>query len=361
MIMYKFISIVLICLMANSCSESIKTTESVNTFKWNVKNEDGSPFKSLEYDYVILKNEPKQRFIGSIEKVVHYNNELYVKSKSNLNVYDESGRYKRSIGNIGNAENEYIEFSDFSIYDSVVYVIDWRKQSMLSYRLNGDFIKQARTPISHVSGVLAVNDGFVFYRPKYNAEIPDDLFNFALTITDLDLNIIRQELAYDENSPTVSNYPAFIEYGDTAFFYQFLTDNLLQLSRKDTTKIVYGFDFLSEKILPSQIQKYDLIYSNNGNKRFFNCAPVILNDWIFGRTSINQKSKNFAIDISSGDIYEDETALNVFSNTISLGENCMMIPYEVLDRNLNHKNLPDSVQIASENGENVIIKAYINH
>lgn len=284
-----------------------------------------------------------------------------MKSKSNLNVYDESGRYKRSIGNIGNAENEYIEFSDFSIYDSVVYVIDWRKQSMLSYRLNGDFIKQARTPISHVSGVLAVNDGFVFYRPKYNAEIPDDLFNFALTITDLDLNIIRQELAYDENSPTVSNYPAFIEYGDTAFFHQFLTDNLLQLSRKDTTKIVYGFDFLSEKILPSQIQKYDLIYSNNGNKRFFNCAPVILNDWIFGRTSINQKSKNFAIDISSGDIYEDETALNVFSNTISLGENCMMIPYEVLDRNLNHKNLPDSVQIASENGENVIIKAYINH
>lgn len=325
MTMYRLIVVVLLYNLLISCSNSEKTRdfEFDKIFRWDVYGEEGSPFKSIRFDYVILRNEPAGKIIGSIEKIISYDDDFYIKSKDNLNVYDESGQYLRSIGGRGNAGFEYIDFVDFSIYDGIVYVLDSKQSSLLSYKLNGDFIEKKRTPISHLSGVLAKNNGFVFYRPRYRDEIPNNLFESAITFTDLDLNILKQEFVYNDYSPTVSNYPAFVESEEMGFFHQFLTDNMLQLNRTDTTKTFYGFDFLSEKIRPREVHDYEVIYADNGNKRFFNCTPFVLNQWIFGRTTLNQKSRFFAVNTDSGIIYEDELQLNIFSNTIGFHKNSL--------------------------------------
>lgn len=360
--MYRLIVVILLYSLLSSCSNSENTSDLdfEKTFRWDVHGEDSSPFNSIVFDYVILRNEPADKIIGAIEKIISYNDEFYIKSKDKLNVYDESGQYLRTIGGRGNAGFEYIDFIDFSIYDSIVYVLDYSQSSLLSYKLNGHFIDKKRTPISHLSGVLAVNNGFVFYRPRYKGEISNNLFESAITFTDLDLNILKQELVYNDNSPTVSNYPAFVESEEMGCFHQFLTDNFLQLNRKDATKTFYGFDFLSEKIQPNEIHNYEVIYSDNGNKRFFNCTPIVLNQWILGRSVLNQKGRIFAVNINSGIIYEDDIQLNIFSNTIGFHKNNLLIPYELCDQNMSYKSLPDSIQDASERGNNIIIKAYIN-
>lgn len=356
--MNKLVLLSAISLICYACTETTdqKRVDIKETYPWNISKDEDTPFDKLKSDYIILHNEPANKLIGSIEKMVSYNDCFFIKSKDHLNVYDQSGRYLRSIGGKGKARNEYIYMSDFSIYDNIIFILDWQQSIVLSYDLNGNFLEKKKTPISSLNGILAVKDGFIFHRPRYGSEKPNELFTYAITTTDRDMNILKQEMKYNEHSPKVINPPSFNESGDVAFFHEFLTGYFTQIDRNTTAKTAFGVDFLSEKILPSEIENSELIYSKDGNKRLMNCTPILFKNWIFGRTRMNRKSKNFAINLDTKKIYEDNEYLNVISSSIGFNSNNILIPYEFNDQNKNHANLPDSIQTASENGENVIIK-----
>lgn len=349
--------IFLILLLICSCKKSTeKGVDIAETYTWNLSQDKDTPFDKLKYEYVIFKGEPLGKLIGTIKKMVIHNDNIFVQSGNRLNVYNQTGDYIRSIGEQGRARNEYLYLEDFSIYNNMIYILDGRGSAVLSYDINGDFLENKKTPISSFGGILALRNSFVFYRPCYDLEDFDELFKYAITITDLELNIIKQEIEYNETSPKITNGSPFIENGDKAFFNRFFTYTFSQINRSDSTIVTYAIDCLSEQISPEVNRNYDLIFSEKGDKRFIKSVPIIFKNWLFGRTTKNRESKSFMINLDTKKVYEDNEYLNVYPSGIGFNDNYLFIPYEYSKQNKNDIHLPDSIRIASEDGTNVIIK-----
>ena len=139
------------------------------------------------------------------------------------------------------------------------------------------------------------------------------------------------------------------------------TDYFAQINRSDSAKLTYyNIDFLLEKNQPDEREDYDFIFSDKGDKRHLACTPIILKNWIFGFVSMNRKTEYFAINVETKKVCKGSEYLNVYPYVVGFDDEYLLIPYEFSNDNKNEEHLPDSVKIASQNGENVIIKVNLN-
>ena len=132
--------------------------------------------------------------IGAVSKVIKTNDRVYVldnqKSKALL-VFNRSGKFLYTVGNVGKGPGEFVEPTDFEINEKEgqVYIYDQFQSVVNKYDLGGRYLGNFKLPFRNTAMVKLGND-FVFQNLLGNDHIKV-IKKSALTITDTMGNVTK--------------------------------------------------------------------------------------------------------------------------------------------------------------------------
>lgn len=116
----------------------------------------GNEFDSVKY----VKLEMSDKcVIRNITKVHIHNNQIIIvdQSTNEIHIFDEFGKFLKSINKKGNGPGEYVALSNVSFGDSSILITDWMSLKFLQYDFNGNFIKE-RHNVRSASWVWPLSD-----------------------------------------------------------------------------------------------------------------------------------------------------------------------------------------------------------
>lgn len=115
---------------------------------------------------IIPLESPDSALIGRIDKILIYDNRIFILDQIQRKAvfeFDMNGRFIRRFGNVGLGLGEYEEPNDMSVNEKelAIWVNDQRK--FVIYDLDGNFLKEVRTGNLAKSGVQIDRDMFALY------------------------------------------------------------------------------------------------------------------------------------------------------------------------------------------------------
>jgi hypothetical protein len=129
--------------------------------------------------------------IGVVSKVIQTDDRVYVldNQKSNaLFVFDRSGKFLHTVGDVGNGPGEFVEPTDFEIDEAEaeaegkVYIYDQYRSVVNRYDMGGCYLGNIKLPFRN-TGMVKIGNEFVFQNLLGNDHIKV-INKSALTITD---------------------------------------------------------------------------------------------------------------------------------------------------------------------------------
>lgn len=109
---------------------------------------------------------------------------LYIASSNNIiRVFDKSGNYKFSFGNMGNGPGEFQIISEIFDLGNVVCIYDALSWKISLFSKNGQFLNSYKIPFKYIYDIKKIEQGYLLYIPNlpnynYNLVLLDTLFNF---------------------------------------------------------------------------------------------------------------------------------------------------------------------------------------
>lgn len=133
-----------------SCNSHKKQELNNNVISvFDIKSEDFKP-KSIR---VIPLQTTESSLLGDRLKLIQTNDsDIYVgdfTSRKKVFLFNKDGKFKRTIGHIGQGPKEYISFSDFTVYNDTISVLSDKGlfSNIYSYSSNGEFISNIKLDI----------------------------------------------------------------------------------------------------------------------------------------------------------------------------------------------------------------------
>ena len=198
--------------------------------------------------YVVLEN-CDDCLIGSIEKVVFFDNKFFVlDSKQNiLFAFSESGKFMWKINKRGNGPGEYLYIRDFDIDDNRLYLFDPRR-NILEYDLSGNFIRKYSLNNKYGTSIL-VNNGLFYINTcnnpstegNYHLLIMDNYGkNFKNGIPITQKNLIGKCVTFNQRN-------SFMRYHDKIRFFMPFSTKVFSITGNKIS-VQYYFDFKNKNL-----------------------------------------------------------------------------------------------------------------
>ena len=233
----------------NKYSSKIYDKDSVNITIFSENYQEKIYYSQLfdSVKYIILDNRD-DCLIGEIAKIVHYDKRFYILDVQQmiLFAFSETGQFEWKIDKRGNGPGEYRYLMDFDINQNRLYLFDRRNQ-ILEYDLNGNFVKKYEINIPGVS--FLINNGhFYFYTCNSTSETGD----YSLLIMDdygqkfkNGIPITQKNLL---NKCVIFNHSkVFYRYGDKNRFYMPLETNVYSIA-EDSISVQYRISINNKNI-----------------------------------------------------------------------------------------------------------------
>lgn len=191
------------------------------------------------------------------EFLVYSDKYVFVRSGSDLLVFDKDGTFKNKIGSRGNGPAEYTHFNSFHVKDNVVYIYDAMSKKMMVYDIDGQF----RNSISLDSLYDEVIPNYIF--PIANDKfIAKNTFGGdfrkipSYSILDEDFHILsKSENRHLTSGITTLNN--FSSSGEYLLFWEPLNDTIFSVTNEVSYSPKYFVNF-HERSLPNSIKNLDL-------------------------------------------------------------------------------------------------------
>lgn len=180
-------------------------------------------FDSVKYVKLELTDKCIIRHISNIH--IHNNQIIIVdQSTSEIHIFDEFGKYLKSINKKGNGPGEYVALSNISFCDSSILITDWMSLKFLQYDFKGNFVKE-RYNAHSASWIWPLSDKS-FVEANCIRENP-----YELTFTDEYQNEVGCARPHKTNLPLPSG--ALIKgYEGNLYYLGNLCDTIFLVSEK---------------------------------------------------------------------------------------------------------------------------------
>ncbi|HTO14969.1 MAG TPA: 6-bladed beta-propeller [Edaphocola sp.] len=253
MIKFLYASIFTICFFAASCSK--KTNNDIKEISID--------FDKIESLDLSNGNEINLEFSDSsiirrIDELRLYNKTHYfIRSGSDLLLFDDKGFFKNQIGQKGNGPMEFTHFNSFFVRKDTVFIYDAMSKRIILYDLNGKYLKYE-----------LLKDTYTDITPNYIFPIAQNKFISKNTYGG-DNRKIPSYSILDENYKVISNLKNrylkdgitslnnFFSDNNSVLFWELLNDSLFSVTNDTTYSPKYFINF-HEKSLPKSIRKLDL-------------------------------------------------------------------------------------------------------
>ena len=141
----KYLITIILLALFSSCKhkdKGIPTIISDNNIEYVKDNVLHNLFDSITF--IPLQENP-ECLLGDIHKIQKVNNEYFVMATGSNRFprvyrFNQDGIFLNNIGQIGNANSEYMRIGSFIVVDNLVYIADLDKKRMLIFDINGNFI-----------------------------------------------------------------------------------------------------------------------------------------------------------------------------------------------------------------------------
>ena len=155
--------IIILFMLFCGCSQENKLVEHIIEIPDNNKEILLSSF--CESANIIRLETNKDCLIANIDKILPYKEKLYILDRvSNaIFVFEQSGKYDKTLFKVGNGPGEYVQLMDMDIADDKLFLLDFARQHVMIYDTdNLDYIDKFRYS-SYASQITCTKDGFLLY------------------------------------------------------------------------------------------------------------------------------------------------------------------------------------------------------
>ena len=99
-------------------------------------------FLTLPLEYVELETTDNS-LVGYVERIVVNDSLIYIKSDGSLHLFERNGKFRNSIGRVGQGPKEVISIFDFAVdaENQEVYILDLQGQKINVYKNNNTFLR----------------------------------------------------------------------------------------------------------------------------------------------------------------------------------------------------------------------------
>lgn len=204
---------------------------------------------------VITLETNKGNLLSDIRKVQIYDDKIFIQDESPiLYVFDMDGYYLYKIDHLGQGPEEYIQLSDFDVFDSCIYICSKVEKKLKVYNLKGDYLTTYNFDDDWYSNIQ-VQYPFVYLYSDYGSQKLK-----SLTIYNLNKEqVVAEYMPIEENQSYSVRRPTFVKNDDgTTLLARVFDDNIYQLTDNILEK-KYQIDFKTEDQLPKNIYEIDFV------------------------------------------------------------------------------------------------------
>lgn len=224
-----------------------------------------------EINYIKLETSG-EAIINRIDRLVIFNNYIFICNKEQFFQFDNSGNFIRSFGSKGKGPGEYIYIRNFAIHPklNLLSIYDSELAKVINYDLNGNFISEFQ--IDGYPNLIAyskegkLNASWVLPRYYYNEYYSINVYDNQGNILDKMLNRSNEGIT----AKNVGNVPStsrtrFEYFNDTLSYWEVNYHSICRVVNGDIIpryKIINNFTPKIEDFNTSQIQEDKFIVSD---------------------------------------------------------------------------------------------------
>lgn len=139
-----------ICIMTACSNYSSVTEQSFPAYSFEINTEKVSELDLqtiASLDRIIPLETKDECLITSIGKVIMIDSSFVVwdKGSNNVFIFDNTGRYQRSIGYKGSSPEEYINIGDVQMSNDTIQILDVATRRIMNYNIGGKFISSIQS------------------------------------------------------------------------------------------------------------------------------------------------------------------------------------------------------------------------
>ena len=205
---------------------------------------------------------------------------LYVLDKNTCKVFNSEGKYIRSIGIKGRANNEYLYINEVFINPNKIILFDESGKKLLTFGLDGKYLYTL--PIKDIKGATQVytldGDNYMAFTPDLGQEHSDNMLTFFNSKGITDSILYNNPLNVPCNANIYIKECQLLKYDNELKIKLLLNDTIFSLNLNN--KKLYPCYFLNlgeKKAVPdARIDMINSLYSGGIPERYNQMSKVIL-------------------------------------------------------------------------------------
>ncbi len=232
---HRIIYLVLIAIILYSCTG--EATNSLSTV--HIKMESNAPLEEFIANEKIIPLETNgECLIGTIKKMVADSSHIYISDNSykEIFIFKKDGKYISKISLSGRGPKEYIEISDFSIHNNLIYILARANRAIKVYKIDGSYSHEIT--LTDWYDRFAISEDYILL---YSAKSNDQLFDI------IKINhsgeVIDKFMPFKQNGSYGITFNPFNHIKGGEYLIAFPFDRRVAILNKDGCEYKYKFDF----------------------------------------------------------------------------------------------------------------------
>jgi hypothetical protein len=290
--------------------------------------------------YIKLSNEP-EALVGVIDKIVLGDSCVYIldryKTKS-IKKFSLKGDLLSAIGNRGEGPEEYIEPTDFIVYENEVIVYDQFKSDLKYYDLDGHLKHRKKLPFLFLKLALFSSNHYVFQAVDADNDHLQSIVNYSIFESDSTFVLNKRGFYRPKNLYVSLMDNNFYQKKDKILYHPTYNDTIYSISQDNHINIEYVFNFQGKKILPIKYQlqenrRESIKIQDTDEYVFFSGSFVPTKNYLYFQYSIKHavyqgiySNKTNKL-IVGHNLVNDMNAFFQFSNILTSTEDDVLVGY----------------------------------
>lgn len=278
-----------------------------------------------------------ESIIGHITKMQLSDSAFFISDyQTNLiKVFDRQGHYLYNIGSVGNGPFEYVQPTDFVVFNNKVFVLDQFQHRLIVYGHDGKGLKEYRIPFYCIQIGVIDDNTFLFRGLNSDNDHIPELLDYSLWVCDTTMQVKKYGCyqKHDEYESILNNN--LKQSGDKIYFNDLLNDTIFSVTKDGNLKCELVFDFQG-KIDKGLFKRGTYVDNYNSGKiyelsKYFICDSMLVYYLSIGRSSHlvvsslnSDKYKYFELNNYTQGMQNVSKLLEGFLNPLASENDCMI-------------------------------------
>ncbi|TKG94493.1 6-bladed beta-propeller [Puteibacter caeruleilacunae] len=265
--------LVIILFISISCSTQDDSNVNSIAILRNIKNMGNLNDVFVDFKYIPLETR-KESLFGSIDKFMKYNGFFFILDKvrkKKIFIFDEHGKFVRTIGKIGKGPGEYVNIEDFTIdkRNGNIQILAF-PSTVLTYGFNGTFLSSRKLTTNALLWSISSNNDCYVCASNHQSVLTGKeaclIFKY-----DLEFNLLEKKIdvlpAYIGLPPLTPN-PLLYDKERISYFDSFNSQVHLNISDKESDQVI-KFDFNGNEVPLEDLKDPQGFFTNQFKYSFF--------------------------------------------------------------------------------------------